>query len=363
MGNESREQEEIKKYILRKIALDDIDVITKTADNFGISESLVKSHIEQSLNNELIMKNEERECGYQLVERSYFATVSLADAGLNEDRLFDTYIAKQLRSCCNDAAFRIWQYACAEMLNNAIEHSRGSELYIRVYTNCLNSKVVIVDNGVGVFRNLLEYMEKNGWNHPSVEDAVLELYKGKITSKESNHSGEGIFFTSKMMDQYTIWSDASIFVSGNNRGYKVKQSHLLAYASRIEKIGTMVFLCLENETERKIAEVFDMYTDIEDGFVKTLIPIKDVCSNGAPVARSQARRICERLDEFKEVILDFSDVEYMGQGFSDELFRVYAKSHPQVILMPINMAPDVRRMIFHVSRGNVPENIKGLKVE
>lgn len=40
------------------------------------------------------------------------------------------------------------------------------------------------------------------------------------------------------------------------------------------------------------------------------------------VARSQARRICNRLEEFKEVILDFQDVEYMGQGFADEVFKV-----------------------------------------
>lgn len=100
-----------------------------------------------------------------------------------------------------------------------------------------------------------------------------------------------------------------------------------------------------------------MYTDIDEGFVKTKIPVKEACINGEPVARSQARRICNRLETFKEVILDFQDVEFMGQGFADEIFRVFAAAHPQVMLHPVNMLPVVARMIRHVSRGTIPENI------
>jgi hypothetical protein len=114
---------------------------------------------------------------------------------------------------------------------------------------------------------------------------------------------------------------------------------------------------LENETDRDSKEVFDMYADIDAGLIKTRIPIKEACITGEPVARSQARRICNRLDEFQEVILDFEKVEFMGQGFADEMFRVYAVAHPQVKLTPVNMLPDVARMIRHVSRGKVPENV------
>lgn len=87
---------------------------------------------------------------------------------------------------------------------------------------------------------------------------------------------------------------------------------------------------------------------------------KAAALTGEPVARSQARRICNRLEEFKEVVLDFDRVEVMGQGFADELFRVYALAHPQVILCPINMVSEVEQMIRHVSRGQVPENVQML---
>lgn len=84
-------------------------------------------------------------------------------------------------------------------------------------------------------------------------------------------------------------------------------------------------LTLQNETSRKLSEAFNMYTDIDEGFIRTRIPVKEACLSEEPVARSQAQRICNRLDEFKEVILDFNRVEVMGQGFADEIFpRMYA---------------------------------------
>lgn len=356
MSFTDKKRKEIKKYILRKIANDDECVIAKTMDNFEISITTVKRYLKEAEAEQAIEAAPDRKCGYRLVEQQFEVTVCLEEKSLEEDRLFEMYIARHLINC-NEAALRIWQYTCAEMLNNAIEHSKGSKIQIKVYTNILYTRVFIVDDGIGIFKTLLEYMETHGWERPTTEDALIELYKGKITSKEDSHSGEGIFFSSKMMDDFWIWSDASVYHCGTDKNPKTIQAHLLAYASRLQEVGTMVIMCLENETQRKIVEVFRMYTDIEDGFIKTRIPIKEACINGEPVARSQARRIAYRLEAFREVILDFRDVEFMGQGFADELFRVYALAHPEVLLEPVNMHPDVERMIRHVGRGILPQNV------
>lgn len=353
---ENKKQEVIQKYILRKIAVDDLDFIFKTADNFEISPEVVDDFLKRGIFNGQIEVSKERKCGYKLVEKVIKSHIVLDAVYNSEDRIFKEYIEAGLINCNSDA-LRIWQYACEEMLNNVIEHSNGKNLYIEVYSNVLFNKVLIVDDGVGAFHTLVEYMRKNGWTNPQAEDALLELYKGKITSKGECHSGEGIFFSSKLVDSYVLWSDARIYECGNGREPKVIKSHLLAYASKIRKVGTMVSMSLENETQRKIAEVFDMYTDIDDGFIKTRIPIKEACINGDPVARSQARRICNRLEEFKEVILDFTNVEFMGQGFSDEIFRVYAQKHPEILIRPINMIPAVERMVKHVGRGMLSENV------
>lgn len=200
-------------------------------------------------------------------------------------------------------------------------------------------------------------MKKNAWENPSKEDALVELMKGKITRDSMNHSGEGIFFTSKMVDSFSLLSDDLILKMGCDQEIEVQKSHLLKYYTALNGIGTIVGLRLENETNRKSMEVFNMYTDVDEGFVKTSILVKEACVKGEPVARSQARRICTRLEEFKEVILDFSGVEFMGQGFSDELFRIFARENPSVILRPIHMNAGVYRMIKHVGRGNLPENV------
>lgn len=355
MSFDSKKREEIKKYILRKIALDDKEMISKAMDSFGISVTSVKRYIKELVECGSIMAQPDCSCGYCLTEHIIEHEIPLGQQ-LEEDRLYDTLIKGNLNNC-NTNTLRIWQYACAEILNNAIEHSRGMNIRIIVYSNILFGRVVIVDDGVGVFQTLLEYMAGHGWDHPCADDALLELYKGKFTSDADRHSGEGIFFSSKVMDEFIIWSDNRVYKCGYGIGTETIEHRLLAYSSRMRRIGTMVMMTIENETDRNLSEVFDMYTDIEEGFIRTSIPVKEACLTGEPVARSQARRICNRLDEFKEVILDFNRVEVMGQGFADELFRVYALAHPQVMLRPVNMTSEVERMIRHVCRGQMPENV------
>jgi hypothetical protein len=55
------------------------------------------------------------------------------------------------------------------------------------------------------------------------------------------------------------------------------------------------------------------------------------------MARSQAKRLIARLEKFAHVTLDFSGVEVAGQGFRDEVFRVFARSHPEITMEPVGM--------------------------
>lgn len=70
--------------------------------------------------------------------------------------------------------------------------------------------------------------------------------------------------------------------------------------------------------------------------------------DSSPVSRSQAKRICNRLEKFKEVLLDFDGVQWMGQGFAHQLFVVFANQHPDIRLIPINMNEDITKMHLHV---------------
>jgi hypothetical protein len=66
---------------------------------------------------------------------------------------------------------------------------------------------------------------------------------------------------------------------------------------------------------------------------------------GQLVTRSQAKRLHQRVDRFRRVGLDFAGVELIGQGFADEVFRVFANSHPEVALSAIDAVPAVHAMI------------------
>ena len=52
------------------------------------------------------------------------------------------------------------------------------------------------------------------------------------------------------------------------------------------------------------------------------------------------------LEKFREIILDFKDVEEIGQAFADEIFRVFQNEHPNINLHPINTNEQIAKMIL-----------------
>ena len=91
-----------------------------------------------------------------------------------------------------------------------------------------------------------------------------------------------------------------------------------------------------------------MFSSVDEGFVKTMIPVKEICPYGEPIARSQARRLLYRLEDFNTIEFDFQGVDFLGQGFADEIFRVFKNKYPDIELIPNNANESVLRMIKHV---------------
>ena len=111
--------------------------------------------------------------------------------------------------------------------------------------------------------------------------------------------------------------------------------------------GTSVFMAIGLNSQRTTTEVFQAFMNAPEDydFSKTIVPMKLAqIGDEQLVSRSQAKRLIARFDRFKTVVLDFTDVESIGQAFADELFRVYAVAHPQVELLPMHMTPQVERM-------------------
>jgi hypothetical protein len=107
-------------------------------------------------------------------------------------------------------------------------------------------------------------------------------------------------------------------------------------------------MAIETDSKRTVAEVFTAYSSGPDeyAFAKTVVPVRLAqVGDQNLVSRSQAKRLLQRIDRFRNVVLDFSDVGSIGQAFADEIFRVFAIAHPEVELVPTNAVPEVQQMI------------------
>jgi len=100
-------------------------------------------------------------------------------------------------------------------------------------------------------------------------------------------------------------------------------------------------------TSRTTKKVFDEYVSDEDyDFSRTVVPVVLAQYSGDPlISRSQAKRVLARVDLFRTVVFDFSQIDSIGQAFADEIFRVFAQSHPQIELQFIHANASVRQMI------------------
>ena len=239
----------------------------------------------------------------------------------------------------NENVQRIWLYGLSEMINNVIDHSNAENMKLIVLQNYLTTSVLLIDDGVGIFEKI-----KSHFNLSDLDEAICELFKGKLTTDAANHSGEGIFFTSKMMDSFLIYSDGKIFTSSKFDDDSVLDANEIVQ-------GTCVYMSLSNFTHKTTKEIFDQYSDIDGGFNTTKIPLKNIF-DGAPVSRSQAKRVCNRLEQFTEAILDFDGIEWMGQGFAHQIFIVFKNAHPEISIVPQNMNDSVERMYNHVIKTN-----------
>lgn len=66
------------------------------------------------------------------------------------------------------------------------------------------------------------------------------------------------------------------------------------------------------------------------------------------VSRAQAKSLVAGFGEANIVVLDFAGVDEIGQGFADELLRVFRNANRNIELNPINMSASVAQMISRV---------------
>jgi DNA-binding Lrp family transcriptional regulator len=329
--------EEVRRFIIANVEKHARDIARLVAQEFGISRQAVNLHLRRLVDEgALEAKGVTSNRRYALAPLSSWSEVYVIADHPTEDRVWYRDIAPHLGSVPQNVS-NIWHYGFTEMFNNALEHSEGTAVAVELTKTAAHAELTITDDGVGIFRKIQAALGLEDARH-----SVLELAKGKFTTDPAHHSGEGIFFSSRMFDEFVILSSEVFFA----HEFPNVEDWILERERSVT--GTLVSMSLSNHTARTTKKVFDRFTAGDDdyGFTKTVVPV-DLARYGDDnlISRSQARRLLARVDRFRTVVLDFKGVDAIGQAFADEVFRVFPSLHPEVKVVEINARSAVKRMI------------------
>lgn len=319
------------------------DVIEKTGNSF--SRQYVSKVIKSLIKDGILIKNgNTKQSVYARAENAIWlapkVSLEVKNVNLEEDRIL-RQVKLKLRGITSipDELQKIFDYAFSEMLNNAIEHSRSSGIGITANLDTENVSFSIKDGGIGAFANIVAHR-----NLANELEAIQDLLKGKTTTAMQKHSGEGIFFTSKVADLFILRSHK----------LELRIDNLLpdVFVQELENSlpGTEVYFKTSLNTNKTLNQIFSEYQIRPDSFEfdKTSVLVRLYTLDTNYVSRSQARRILVGLSSFKEIVLDFDRVKTVGQGFTDEIFRVFTSNNPEINIVYKNANKIVESMIKHV---------------
>lgn len=311
-----------------------LNVAAQAAKHFGISYQAAARHLRTLEAEGQVESTGNRNKKYTRLIRTLQKHWEFNLEGLREDAVWLENVAPLLNDLPPNVR-DLWHYGVTEMVNNAIDHSEGTRLTVILTRTAVDIEVSISDNGEGIFHRIQRLA---GLYDP--REAILELAKGKFTTDPDNHSGEGIFFTSRAFESFAILARNLYF------SHRAERDDWLI-DDDVDVPGTKVFLKLSNDSKTALKDIYDQFAEPDEfTFNKTIVPVRLARHEGEKlVSRSQAKRLVSRFEKFKTVCLDFAGVEEIGQAFADEIFRVFATSHPEVTLMPIHVTPEVGQMI------------------
>lgn len=335
---------DIQEFIVFNLEGHEKNIGRLVSEKFNVSRVTAAKYLQRLIDDGVIeVKGKTKDRIYELkVTLNKTITVDVTPQ-LDEDIVWNREI-RPLLSDLKENVLGICAHGITEMLNNVISHSESPVARIHLMRTAAIVVMYVLDEGVGIFNKI---QQRFGLADP--QHALLELAKGKLTTDEKHHAGEGIFFASRMFDKFMISSDLIDFCrfSGANQDWFFEDRE------NREK-GTVVMMEINTNSIQTTKNVFDAYKADFDtfGFSKTIIPLVLMQYEGDKlISRSQAKRLLTRAERFKEVFLDFKGVTEIGQGFADEVFRVFVRDHPDVAIKHINASEDVVGMIKRAQIG------------
>ena len=340
MALTSEKSKEIQEFIFHNVKEHSADIARITAEKFGLSRVAVGNRLRSLLKAGLLTATGNTKARhYELFPIDGNKVTLHITPDLTEDQVWMQQVKPHLTGM-KDNVLNICAHGVTEMFNNVIDHAESTTAKVLVSRDAASIMITVRDYGVGIFNKIQKALNLNDPQH-----AILELTKGKLTTDKAKHSGEGIFFTSRMFDTFAMESGTLAFFRR-----RTTDDWLLEPESA-PVVGTNVIMIIATNATHTTKEIFDNFKVEFDefGFSKTNIPLMLLQYEGEQlISRSQAKRLVARIDQFREVILDFKGITSIGQAFADEVFRIYRREHPHVHIYPINTTPEVIGMIKRV---------------
>lgn len=329
---------QIDTALLQAVITHPQDLVSMVAAQLGFSRQYVGGRVKQLVADGYLRKSGgSTRPRYSLGSNRRFSR-SYPASGLAEDDVWFRDLLPLLSDLAEPVR-DIAHYGVTEMVNNCIDHSGAQSVWVEMQLDAARLHLVIADDGVGIFRKITRALAL-----PDERLALLHLSKGKLTTDPRRHSGEGIFFTSRMFDRFGIHSGGLLF----DHDHAYDDDWLEEVQRRQAVRGTRVEMSIKRDSERIMREVFSEYSSgPEDfAFAKTVVPVRLArVGDESLISRSQAKRLLQKVEGFRTVVLDFSGISSIGQAFADEVFRVFASYHPGIELVASNTSPDVLAMI------------------
>ena len=255
--------EEVRGFILNTVEKNRSDIAHVVAEHFRITRQAANKHLKNLVNEGALVPEGKTRCRrYRLASLfEWWRPYSLK--ALEEDVVWSRDISLALGNLPQNV-IDIWQFCVTEILNNAIDHSGGETVYIKVAKTAANTQIMLMDDGIGIFRKIKDAMNLLDERH-----ALIELAKGKLTTDPKSHTGQGIFFTSRLLDSFDILSSGVFFTHtfGDDEDWILERPD--------STTGTTVFMKLNNHSARTDRQIFEQFTSGEDyGFTKTVVPVR-----------------------------------------------------------------------------------------
>jgi anti-sigma regulatory factor (Ser/Thr protein kinase) len=312
---------------------------SEVADAAGVTRQAAHYHLRRMVENGLLVTEGARRSSRYRLKAQRSSSYPLE--GLSEHEVWATERVA-LREIDPDIVetpnlVKILNYAFTEMVNNAIDHSKGTTVLVRWFLGPEQISFEVEDDGIGAFASIRE-------SRGLADDhqAVGELSKGKQTTDPTRHSGLGIFFTSRMVTRFSIAANQLVWTVHNEI-----DDFAIGWLDK-PRLGTLVHCEIRRDTATSPGDVYAAMSDPESSrFNRTTIHVA-LFRVGDFVSRTEAKLIGASLEGFEVIELDFAGVEQIGQGFADELFRVWTAENPSSTLIPVNANPAVMAMIAAV---------------